>query len=265
VEYDPAFPGSEIVSPPLECLWLQFTGVAVPERAEHRCDDARYDGDGFAHAVTVVPPGVESRWRWHNTCDSSHYQVSPILIAKVAEEAFDLDPARVHFPIRYYDLSSREVCATLTALENELRSGGLGGRLCAESLANVLVVHLIRQMANGPSTKEFARKPSGRLPRHAMQAVAEYIDAHLDQNFALADLAAVTHVSEFHFARQFKQTTGLSPHQFVIHQRVERAKRLIIGRRLSLAEIAVAVGFYDQAHLTRHFRRLVGVTPTQFA
>jgi len=246
VEYDPAFPGSEIDSPPVDFLWLQFTGVAVPERAEHRCDGARYDRDGAAHAVTVVPPGVESRWRWRNTCDSSHYQVSPALIAKVAAEAFDLDPARLHFPVRYYDPSSREVCATLTALENELLAGGPGGRLCAESLANVLVVQLIRHMSNGPSTREFARKAGGRLPRRAMRAVEDYIAAHLDQNLALADLAAVAHLSEFHFARQFKQTTGLSPHQFVIHQRVERAKRLIAARQLSIAQIAAEVGFSDQ-------------------
>ncbi len=197
----------------------------MPERVDHRCDDARYEGNGLPHSVTLMPPRIESRWRWQGVFESTQFQLSPALVAKVAAEAFDLDPARVHFPARYYDRSSPEVVDTLKTLRNELFTGGPGGRLCAESLANVLVVHLIRQMANGPSTKEFARKPGGRLPRPAMRAVEEYIDAHLNQNFALADLAAVAHLSEFHFARQFKQTTGLPPYQFVIHQRVERAKR----------------------------------------
>lgn len=268
VEYDTRQPGSDFVHPPLECLWLVLTGKIFPERTDHRCDDARYKGDGLPHAVNLLPPGVESRWRWHNTLDltdSTHYQLSPALVAKVAEEAFDLDPARVHFPVRYYDRSSPEVIDTLTALRHELLTGGPGGRLCAESLANVLIVQLIRQMSARQGSNGGIRGLSGRLTPHAFRAVEEYIHAHLDQNIALADLADVAHLSEFHFARLFKQTTGLPPHQFVIHQRVERAKRLIVAGRLSLAQIAIGVGFSDQSQLNRHFKRLVGVTPKRFS
>jgi AraC family transcriptional regulator len=264
VEHYSQQPAGDLVIPPLESLRLMLTGETFAEQTDHLCDGARYSGDGLPHAVNLLPPGVESRWRRRNTIDSTHYQLSPALIAKVAEEAFDFDPARVRFPVRYYDQSSPELIDTLKSLRHELLTGGPGGRLCAESLANVLVVHLIRQMAKGPSTREFARKPRGRLARNAMRAVEEYVDAHLNQNFALADLAAIAHLSEFHFARLFKQSTGLPPHQFVIHQRVERAKRLITAGRLSLAQVAVEVGFSDQTQLTRHFKRLVGVTPSRF-
>ncbi|HEY0009208.1 MAG TPA: AraC family transcriptional regulator [Tepidisphaeraceae bacterium] len=264
VEHDPQVPARELVHPPLECLFLALQVDRVPERVDHRCDGARYEGRGVPHSVTLVTPGVESRWRWQGVFESTQFQVLPALLAKVAQEAFDLDPARVHFPARYYDRSSPAVVDTLKALRGELLVGGPGRRLCAESLANVLVVQLIRQMANGPSTRELARKPGGRLARPALRAVEEYIDAHLNQNFALDDLAAVAHLSAFHFARLFKQATGLPPHQFVIHQRVERAKRLITAGRLSLAQVAVEVGFSDQTQLTRHFKRLVGVTPSRF-
>jgi len=262
-------PAGELVLPPIECLRLMLTGETFAEHTDHRCDDARYNGDGLPRAVNLLPPGVESRWRRSNTIDSTHYQLSPALIAKVVEEAFDLDAARVHFRVRYYDQSSPELIDTLTALRRELLTGEPGGRLCAEALANVLVVQLIRQRSNGqglngPGMRELVRGSRGRLARPALRAVEAYIDAHLDQNFALADLAAVAHLSEFHFARQFKQATGLPPHQFVIHQRVERAKRLIAARRLSLAQVAVEVGFSDQSQLTRHFKRLVGVTPGRF-
>lgn len=264
VEHSSQQPASDIIHPPLECLWLMLTGETFPERTDHRCDDSRHNGDGLPHAVNLLPPGVESQWRWRNTIDSTHYQLSPVLIAKVAEEAFDLDPARVHFPVRYYDQSSPEVIGTLTALRHELVTGGPGGRLCAESLASVLVVQLIRQMSSRQGSSRVFRGSGGRLPRPVLEAVEEYIQAHLHQNFALADLAAVAHLSEFHFARLFKQTTGLPPHQYVIHQRIERAKRLIIAGRLSLAQVAAEVGFSDQSQLTRHFKRLVGVTPKQF-
>ncbi len=265
VEFDAHQPPSDVIIPPLEWLWLVLAGHTIAERTDHRCQDTRFVGDGPAHALIVIPPGLETRWRWHNPCDSTHVQLSPGLIAKVAEEAFNLDRSRVHFPVRYFDRSVPEVCATITALQRELLAGGPGGRLCAESLANVLVVQLLRTMVTGSSTKEFARKASGRLPRHALRAVEAYIEAHLEQDIALADLAAVAHLSEFHFARQFKQSTGRSPHQFVIHQRVERAKRLIAARELPLAQIATDVGFSDQSQLTRHFKRIVGVTPGRFA
>ncbi|MEW4568033.1 AraC family transcriptional regulator [Tautonia sp. JC769] len=265
VEHDTRQPASDVVHPPLECLWLVLTGETFAEDTDHRCDDARHNGDGLPHAVNLLPPGVESRWRWRSTIESTHYQLSPTLVAKVAEEAFDLDPARVHFPVRYYDQSSPEVIDTLAALRRELLTGGPGGRLCAESLANVLVVQLIRQMSNRQGSNGVIRGSGGRLGRHALRAVEAYIHAHLDQNIALADLADVAHLSEFHFARLFKRTTGLPPHQFVIHQRIERAKRLIAEGRLSLAQIASEVGFSDQSQLNRHFKRLVGVTPKRFA
>ncbi|WP_459556691.1 helix-turn-helix domain-containing protein [Lacunimicrobium album] len=265
VEYNSQQPASDIVHPPLECLWLMLTGEAFPERTDHRCDDARHNGNGLPHAVNLLPPGIESQWRWRNTIESTHYQLSPTLIAKVAEEAFDLDPDRVHFPVRYYDQSSPEVIGVLAALRQELLTGGPGGRLCAESLSNVLVVQLIRQISNRQGLHGVIRESGGRLSRHVLREVEEYIHAHLDQNIALADLAAVAHLSEFHFARLFKQTTGLPPHQFVIHQRIERAKRLIAAGRFSLAQIAIDVGFSDQSQLNRHFKRLVGLTPRRYS
>ncbi|MFG0289474.1 MAG: helix-turn-helix domain-containing protein, partial [Rhodopirellula sp. JB044] len=256
VEYNTPQPASDFVHPPLACLMVVLTGKIFPERTDHRCDNERYTGDGLPQAVNLLPPGIESQWRWRYTgdfTDSTHYQLSPALIAKVAEEAFDLDPARIQFPVRYYDQSSPEVIDTLTALRHELVTGGPGGRLCAESLANVLVVQLIRQMSNWPGSGEGIRGAGGRLPRHTLQAVEEYIHAHLDRNISLADLAGVAHLSEFHFALLFKQTTGLPPYQFVIHQRVERAKQLIAAGQLSLVQIAIEVGFSDQSQLTRHF------------
>ena len=76
-------------------------------------------------------------------------------------------------------------------------------------------------------------------------------------------MAAIARLSVYHFARQFRAATGLPPHQYVIAQRVERAKRLLQGD-LSLAEIAAGVGFSDQSVFCHHFKRLVGVTPRQF-
>jgi AraC family transcriptional regulator len=76
---------------------------------------------------------------------------------------------------------------------------------------------------------------------------------------------AAAHLSVYHFARQFKATTGLPPHQYVIARRVEQAKHLLQTRTdPSLAEVAACAGFSDQSQFTHHFKRLVGITPGQF-
>jgi AraC family transcriptional regulator len=81
----------------------------------------------------------------------------------------------------------------------------------------------------------------------------------------LEQMAAVVHLSPYHFARQFEAATGLPPHQYVITRRVERAQHLLrADGELGLVEVALRVGFSDQSHFSFHFERIVGVTPRQF-
>ena len=152
--------------------------------------------------------------------------------------------------------------AAMGAVDAELISGGDGGPLAAESLDNVLAVHLIRHFL-APRRPERGR--DGALPRGRLRAVAEYIEGHLDASPTLGQMAAVARLSPYHFARQFKTATGLPPHQYVIARRVERAKQLLQGGGdFSLAEVAARAGFSDQSQFTHHFKRIVGVTPGQF-
>ena len=152
--------------------------------------------------------------------------------------------------------------AAMWAVDAELTAGGAGGRLAAESLANVLAVHLIRHVL---APRRHARGRDGALPRGRLRAVVEYIEEHLDTGPTLEQMAAVARLSPYHFARQFKAATGLPPHQYVIVRRVERAKQLLQGGGdLSLAEVAARAGFSDQSVFSHHFKRIVGVTPGHF-
>jgi AraC family transcriptional regulator len=214
-----------------------------------------------AGAIMLLPAGTPGQVRSSGHKDQLHIFLEPGLVERVAAEAFDLDPARLTVP-PLDGLELPHLRAAMTAVGAELASGGPGGPLAAESLANLLAVHLIRHVS---APRRLERGRDGVLPRGRLRAVEEYIEEHLDGCPTLAQLAAVVRLNPYHFARQFKAATGLPPHQYVILRRVERAKQLLqAGTDLSLAEVALRAGFSDQSQFSRHFKRLVGVTPGQF-
>jgi transcriptional regulator of acetoin/glycerol metabolism/AraC-like DNA-binding protein len=104
----------------------------------------------------------------------------------------------------------------------------------------------------------------GGLPPGAMRRVLKHVETHLSESIDLAELAAIAGLSVFHFARQFKQAAGVTPHHYLVEKRVERAREMLARTDLSLSEIAIATGFSDQSHFARHFRQMLGMTPGQF-
>jgi AraC family transcriptional regulator len=239
-------------------LWLI---VGPPEKMELRYEGVKRDLPLPAGSITVVPAGSSVLSRWQGSKDSLLIYLEPSLVAQVAAESFELDPSRTVVP-PLVGLNVPEIRSWMLAVDAELKSGGVGGSLVAESLANVLAVHLIRHTTGAPRLPASA---DGELPRRKLRTVIEYIMENLGGSPTLEQMAAVVHLSPYHFARQFKASTGLPPYQYVIARRVERAQDLLrADGELGLAEVALRVGFSDQSHFSSHFKRIVGVTPRQF-
>ena len=252
-------PASEITQPPMTHHALVL--ITRPPKEL----DLRYEGVNRhvlppAGSISVVPAGTPALWRWSGRKDSLHIYLEPGLVARVAAEAFGLDPARTIVP-PLDGLDLPHLRAAMGAVDAELTAGGAGGNLAAESLANILAVYLIRHVS---APRRPARDPDGKLPPGRLRVVVEYVEDHLDAGVTLKELAAVAHLSPYHFARQFKRATGLPPHQYVIARRVERAKQLLQGGDFTLAQVAARAGFSNQSVFTQHFKRLVGVTPGRF-
>ena len=104
----------------------------------------------------------------------------------------------------------------------------------------------------------------GGLSPGAMRRVREHVEVHMSESMDLAELAGVAGLSVYHFGRAFKQSTGVTPHHYLVHRRIERAQEMLARSELPLSEIALASGFSDQSHLARHFRQMLGMTPGQF-
>jgi len=104
----------------------------------------------------------------------------------------------------------------------------------------------------------------GGLPPRVLRRVREYIETHLEESISIQVLANITGLSMYHFARAFKQSEGMTPHEYLVQCRVRRAQELLADSDLLISEIALASGFSDQSHCARKFRQHVGVTPSSY-
>jgi AraC-like DNA-binding protein len=147
------------------------------------------------------------------------------------------------------------LCALAPALT---RPSSETSALFADHVARAFVLHMASTYGDMRSGERLAR---GGLAPWQQRRARELIDARLDGTLSLTELARVCDLSVRHFARAFRQSTGQSPHRWLTHRRLEKAKALLDGSAQSLAEIAQACGFASQSHFTRVFTRAVGTSP----
>jgi len=206
--------------------------------------------------VSIIPPDLKREIFWEKESELVTIYLDTKIITNATEE--------------YYG-SNLEIIENWTAEDSLIRQLGLTLRselqadylnhLYLESLTNFLSVHLIKNYSTQHKPlKEF----QAGLGKHKLNRIVDYINDNLHQDLSLRELAALVQISPYHFARQFKKSTALSPHQYIIRTRVERAKQLLLQENLTIAQVAYIVGFSHQSHLNRHFKRLVGGTPKVF-
>jgi len=203
--------------------------------------------------VVIMPANVPHTDSWDKPGEFTLLILDPASVARIAEDS--VDPSRIEILPRFA-MRDGFIHQIGTALETELRSGGSGIQLYVDSLAAALSAQLLR---NHSSLSRLAEPSSSN--HNQVRRAAEFIQDNSQQNLRLSDVAAVAHLSEFHFARLFRQIMGISPHKFLIERRIEHAQGLLRTTKLPVEEIAHRAGFSNQSHFTAHFRRIVGTTP----
>jgi AraC family transcriptional regulator len=203
-------------------------------------------------SLSLAPAGTSFWWCWDQPLELVSVELEPSFVADVAQST-DVPELRA-IPI-FHD---RTVASILSALQEELQDGCRSGRRYSASLCTALVIHLLRRY---PAALTSANARKGGLPPTRLRRVLDHIEHHLGDGASLGDLAALAGLSPDHFAAQFRRSTGLPPHRYLLQRRIGRARELLATDCMSLAEIGYVLGFPSQAHFTTAFRKQVGTTP----
>ncbi len=232
--------------------WRQVNGPW--QAATHRSGDLMLRAGGS--------PSLELRWQSlsDEPTQTLHMHLAHDLLAQMAGEVAGQDPAHLTFT-GYAGLHDPLLAEIGFALWRELERPGPAGKVYAQSAAYLLAAHLLRHYTPGGAV---IPEPARGLTHRQVRQVVDFIQAHLGEDLSLDALARQAGYSPYHFARLFRQTTGESPHHFLLHQRVERARCLLQDTDMPLAQIASETGFASQSHLSLAFKRHFGFTPRAY-
>jgi AraC family transcriptional regulator len=215
--------------------------------------------DMMAGDICFAPLGSMTGLRWKGTLHALAVAPSEAMIRRAALECGD--PDRIEF-IRQNRVRDLQIEHLALALKADVENGCPSGRLYGESLGMALAVHLVcRYSALAPTLPT----SKGGMGEGRLRRTVEYIEENLGSDLGLDELAANVCLSPHYFCSLFRQSTRMTPHQWVLQRRIERAKQLLVEGRKSIVEISAELGFADQSHFGTVFKRLVGTTPAALA
>ena len=216
---------------------------------------------GSPGRVCLMPAENDFRWIVEGSLRFLHLYVSPRAWADRVVRLLDAEPRAVTLDEKVYveDPALARWAATAAGFSWD----SVDARLAVNAASHSVLDHLVLAAAR-PSQRSASLRPRGGLSAMARRRVIEWIEAHLHEDFTLADLATQAALSEFHFARMFRVSMGVTPHVWVAQRRLSRACDYLRQTDQTLEQIASACGFAHASHLVRRFRGELGITPLQF-
>jgi AraC family transcriptional regulator len=206
----------------------------------------------------ILPQGTTDEVTWEGTTHRIALSIQPQLLAAALAEHTHGDDIEL---IAHWDLIDARIQALVQAMAADLSDGSPVGALYGEHLATALAVYLVGRYSARPKTPVSYR---GGLPGRRLRRVLDYIGDNLAEDLSLSQLASIAGMSPHYFSELFRQSTGQTPHSFVLFRRIDRAKQQLRNLGRSVLDAAVESGFQNASHFSRTFRRIVGVTPREF-
>ena len=240
-------------------LVLILSGQATVRRTG---DGQKQQGLALPGTSWLVPAGtVETQLELDGPLECLHLYLPATLLGFSALADYGADPDRMR--LAYAAAIADPVLAHMGhALQGHLHRGSQpSDRLFADGIRTAIAAHLLGNYSVS-GWRPPARGPA--LDARRLKRVLDFIDAHWASDISLHELAAQACLSPFHFARLFRDATGLSPHRYVTERRIKAAQAMLAAKQASLAQIAFDTGFGSQANFTRVFRRATGLTPGNY-
>ena len=205
----------------------------------------------------LYPGGEYGTIRWNAPSDNVYLMVDDQHLERLAGQGLDLTRFMLHKRLRFDDPFLAQLSRQLLAAAGSQHALGL---LYVESLTTALCYHLLEHHAR----IERRLPPEGRLTAAVLARIDAYLEAHADAPVTLEGLASLANLSVFHFARLFKQATGVAPYQYVLRWKIRRAQLLLRLGQAPVAAISDALGFASPANFSAAFKRAVGCSPQEF-
>ncbi len=227
-----------------------------PHRVENWRNGEHRDFTYYQHEIVVTPAGVESGWRWHATSKVIVITLDPDKLERFAQNELGvlLTGQQLEDVPQFID---EDIVQAGVMLKDALQSD-VGSAVMFESLSRVFLTKLIQRYGlERDEDREFSKS----FTAQHYQRVLDFVARNFGRAITVEDMAAEAGISTYHFSRLFKRTIGRSPYQFVMAYRVERSKPMLTDRSRPMIDIALACGFSDQAHFSRVFKQIQGVTP----
>lgn len=232
--------------------------IAGQCRITHRNDKSLQTVTVFPGSISVLPAGLQYGGHTSESEKVINIHLDRSLIERVAGDEFGTRNIEI---ISQFNRADSQIFHIGAVLQAELASGNDTGRLFGESLGVALAAHLLK---NYCSAEMLARDYAGGLPKYKLRRATERIHDRLSEDVSLVELADSAGMSVYYFARLFKQSTGRTPQQYIIEQKINRAKQLLTETDSAVTYIAYQLGFATPSHFTMLFKRLTGTTPTTF-
>lgn len=231
---------------------------SAPLKVERKLDEKFYSSYLPYSHFFLIPAGVPHQVWIHGDAEYLVLSLEPDLIYTSTDELVNTESINL---IPQHCVNDPLILTVGLALKSQLELGNKGNRLYIESAANLIAAHLLQHYA---THKLRIREYSDRLSQSKLTKVVEYINQYLSTDLSLFDIAQQVGMSQSHFSRLFKQSTGLSPWQYVIQRRVEVAKQLLKKQELTIEKISAHLGFASHSQFTIFFHKHTGVSPKKY-
>jgi AraC family transcriptional regulator len=234
---------------------FEFVAEGHPQTVSYR------EKDYASGCIEIYPADLPISLHSHPTVKSMELiqcYLEPTFLAQIAHESVNPDRVELLLTLKKVDVLIQQMGL---ALKSSLEEDGVGSRFYADAMATALSAHLLRHYS---TRKHSLQDYEDGLSKQKLRQAIEYIQTHLGENLSLTAIADELGMSQYYFCHLFKRSTGISPHQYLIQQRVERAKQLLKHLDRTITSVAMECGFASQSHFAKCFRHHTGMNPKQF-